>query len=237
MVHNKRNERNYRNGKRVTMIDLHTHTLLSDGELLPAELARRAKMKGYHAIGISDHVDHTNIEHVVTSILRLSKHIAYHEGITILPGVEITHVPKDMIGELIGLARKLGILYVVVHGETIAEPVEEGTNREAIVGGADILAHPGLITEDDVIRAKEMGVLLEISGRKGHSLTNGHVGKLAEKYGAKLIFDTDSHSPSDLVSTEQARNVVLGAGLTPEVFDTMQQNAFELLKRAMEKRK
>jgi hypothetical protein len=39
------------------------------------------------------------------------------------------------------------------------------------------------------------------------------------------------------VSEEQARNVVLGAGLTPEVFDTMQQNAFELLKRATEKRK
>ncbi|MCX5808553.1 MAG: histidinol phosphate phosphatase domain-containing protein [Proteobacteria bacterium] len=219
------------------MIDLHTHTLLSDGELLPAELARRAKVKGYRAIGISDHVDHTNIENVVTSMLRLSKHIAYHEGITILPGVEITHVPKDMIRELIGLARKLGIFYVVVHGETIAEPVEEGTNREAIVGGADILAHPGLITEDDVIRAKEMGVLLEISGRKGHSLANGHVGKLAEKHGAKLIFNTDSHSPSDLVSKEQAGNVVLGAGLTSGAFDTMQQNAFELLKRATEKRK
>jgi histidinol phosphatase-like PHP family hydrolase len=82
-----------------------------------------------------------------------------------------------------------------------------------------------------------MGVLLEISGRKGHSLANGRVGKLAEKHGAKLIFDTDSHSPSDLVSKEQARNVVLGAGLTAEAFDTMQQNAFELLKRATEKRK
>ena len=219
------------------MIDLHTHTLLSDGELLPAELARRAKVKGYRAIGISDHVDHTNIEHVAASILRLSKHIAYQEGITILPGVEITHVPKNMIRELIGFARELGIFYVVVHGETIAEPVEEGTNGEAIAGGADILAHPGLITEDDVIRAKEMGVLLEISGRKGHSLANGRVAKLAEKHGAKLIFNTDSHSPSDLVSEEQARNVVLGAGLTPEAFDTMQQNAFELLKRATEKRK
>jgi histidinol phosphatase-like PHP family hydrolase len=63
------------------------------------------------------------------------------------------------------------------------------------------------------------------------------VGKLAEKHGAKLIFNTDSHSPSDLVSEEQARNVVLGAGLTSEAFDTMQQNAFELLKRATEKRK
>ncbi|RPJ55585.1 MAG: histidinol phosphate phosphatase domain-containing protein [Dehalococcoidia bacterium] len=219
------------------MIDLHTHSLLSDGELLPAELARRAKAKGYSAIGISDHVDHTNIENVIASILKLSEHIAYQEGITVLPGVEITHVPCKLIKGLIGTARELGIFYVVVHGETIAEPVEEGTNREAIEGRADILAHPGLITEGDVARAKENGVLLEISGRKGHSLTNGHVGKLAGKFGAKLIFNTDSHDPSDLVSKEQAGNIVLGAGLTLDAFHMMQNNAFELLQRATEKRR
>jgi len=43
------------------MIDLHTHSLLSDGELLPLELARRARVKGYTVLGITDHVDATNI--------------------------------------------------------------------------------------------------------------------------------------------------------------------------------
>lgn len=219
------------------MIDLHTHSLLSDGELLPAELARRAKAKGYKVIGISDHADHTNIESVIASILKISSFITYHEGIKVLPGVEITHVPKQLIGGLIKFARELGIFYVVVHGETIAEPVEEGTNREAIKAGADILAHPGLIDEDDVMLAKKHGVLLEISGRKGHSLTNGHVGRLAEKHGAKLIFDTDSHSPSDLTGMEQARKIVSGAGLKPDMFDIMQQNAMELFKKVMEKKR
>jgi uncharacterized phage-associated protein len=32
------------------MIDLHTHTLFSDGELLPSELVRRAEMTGYEAL-------------------------------------------------------------------------------------------------------------------------------------------------------------------------------------------
>lgn len=219
------------------MIDLHTHSLLSDGELLPAELARRAKAKGYKVIGISDHADHTNIESVITSILKISSFISYHEGIMVLPGVEITHVPKQLIGGLVKFARELGIYYVVVHGETIAEPVEEGTNSEAIKAGADILAHPGLIDEDDVVLAKKHGVLLEISGRKGHSLTNGHVGRLAEKHGAKLIFDTDSHSPSDLTDIEQARKIVSGSGLKPDMFDIMQQNAMELFKKAMEKKR
>ena len=35
------------------MIDLHTHTLNSDGELLPAELWRRAQVRGYRFLGIT----------------------------------------------------------------------------------------------------------------------------------------------------------------------------------------
>lgn len=217
------------------MIDLHTHSLLSDGELIPAELARRAKVKGYNAIGISDHVDHTNIEQIARSILKLSEKKVYHEGIVILPGVEITHVPKGFIKDIIAFARELGIYYVVVHGETLAEPVEEGTNRAAIEGGADILAHPGLIKEEDVALAKERGVFLEISGRKGHSLTNGHVGALAKRIGAKLLFDTDTHSPSDLVTVDQARRVVLGAGLTDEDFLLMQRNAERFVTKVTKK--
>jgi putative hydrolase len=209
----------------VHMIDLHTHSLLSDGELLPAELARRAKVKGYKAIGISDHADHTNIEQITRSILKLGERTVYHEGIVILPGVEITHVPKRFIKEIIAFARKLGVYYVVVHGETLAEPVEEGTNRAAIEGGADILGHPGLIKEEDVALAKERGVFLEISGRKGHSLANGHVGALAKRIGAKLLFDTDTHGPLDLVTEDQARRMVLGAGLTGEDFLLMQKDA------------
>jgi len=213
------------------MIDLHTHSLLSDGELLPSELVRRAKVKDYKVVGISDHVDFSNIEVVVPSILKLCKKIEYFENITILPGVEITHVPKGLIGEMITIARKLGIFYVVVHGETLSEPVEEGTNREGIHGGADILAHPGLITEEDMVLAREKGALIEISGRKGHSLANGHVGRLAKKVGAKMIFNTDAHSPSDLVTASEAERIVLGAGLSSEDFSLMQGNADELIRR------
>jgi histidinol phosphatase-like PHP family hydrolase len=218
------------------MIDLHTHSLLSDGELLPSELARRARVRGYRAIGVSDHADMSNIEEVVPAILKVSRKTEHYEGITVVAGIEITHVPAGLIGEMIRFARGLGVLYVVVHGETIAEPVVEGTNREAIEGGADILAHPGLICEEDVKKAKKRGVLLEISGRKGHSLTNGHVASVARKVGAPLIFDTDAHGPSDLVSDEQALRIVQGAGLGEEDFRIMQQNAAALVERAMKRR-
>lgn len=216
------------------MIDLHTHSLLSDGELLPSELARRAYVKGYRIIGISDHVDSSNMESVIVSMLKLREEMEYYPNITVIPGVELTHVPKGLIGELIARAKRLGALYVVVHGETLVEPVEEGTNHEAILGGADILAHPGLITEEDVQLAKERKVLLEISARKGHSLSNGHVAKLAGRIGAPLIYDTDSHSPSDLTAEEEARRIVLGAGLSADDFVIMQNNALDLVKKTVE---
>jgi putative hydrolase len=219
------------------MIDLHTHSLLSDGEYLPSELARRAFVKGYEAIGISDHVDPSNIDRVVASILSIRAKTEFYTNINIVPGVELTHVPKSLIKEMIGYARKLGILYVVVHGETLAEPVEKGTNREAIEGGADILAHPGLISEEDVLLAKEKGVLLEISARKGHSLTNGHVARLAGLQGAELVYNTDAHDSSDLTTREEAKSIVLGAGLSEEDFVKMQRNSLELVKRVTEGRR
>lgn len=216
------------------MIDLHTHSLLSDGVLLPSELVRRAAVKGYSVLGITDHVDSTNIETVISAILQLVDKASCYDGITVLPGVELTHVPTKLIKELILRARELGAYYVVVHGETIAEPVEEGTNREAIEGAADILAHPGLIKEEDVSLARERNVLLEITARRGHSLSNGHVARLAEKTGARLVINTDSHDPSDLVNDEEARRIVLGAGLSSAEFDRMQRNAAELVTKIRE---
>lgn len=213
------------------MIDLHTHSLLSDGELLPLELARRAKMKGYTILGISDHVDITTIECVAESILKIKEYAELHEGLKVIPGCELTHCPARQIGELTALARRLGFAYVVVHGETIAEPVEEGTNAAAIEAGVDILAHPGLITEKEVETARNLGILLEISARKGHSLTNGHVARLAKTIGARLILNTDSHSPSDLITDEEGLSIVQGAGLTIDDFGDMQKNARALAQK------
>jgi histidinol phosphatase-like PHP family hydrolase len=218
------------------MIDLHTHTFFSDGELAPSELARRAYLKGYKALGISDHADPSNIEIVISGALKLHERAEFYEHLTIVPGVELTHVPKRLIKELTRQARKIGARLVVVHGETIVEPVEEGTNRAAIEAGVDILAHPGLISEEDVLLAKKNNVLLEITAKRGHSLTNGHVAKLAKKIGAKLIYSTDAHAPADLLSEEMARKVVQGAGLSPEDFTIMQENAREFVKKAMERK-
>jgi histidinol phosphatase-like PHP family hydrolase len=194
------------------MIDLHTHSIFSDGELLPSELVRRAVVKGYTAIAITDHVDFSNIEHVLKCIQK-TKYIEDVWDIQVLSGVEITHVPPQKISKLVDLARKLGAEIVVVHGETLVEPVITGTNRAAIEAQADILAHPGLISKEDVELAAELGVCLEITARCGHNRANGHVAKIATEVGADLVVGTDSHSPDDLITDEDALKIAMGAGL------------------------
>jgi histidinol phosphatase-like PHP family hydrolase len=198
----------------ATMIDLHTHSTLSDGALIPAELVRRCQAKGYRAVAITDHVGPSNLDFVIESLTEFCEAVAgAYKGIEVLPGCELTHVPPLLIPRFIDQARDCGAELVLVHGETIVEPVKEGTNRAAIEAGADVLAHPGLVSEDDVRRAAEMGVRLELSGRRGHSLTNGHVARLALEHGAKLVFGSDGHAPGDYPTRAQAERILHGAGL------------------------
>ena len=197
------------------MIDLHTHTTFSDGELIPSELVRRAEVLGYTAIGITDHADYTNIEHILSCILK-AKYLEGILDIRILPGVELTHVPPQKIAPLAELARKLGAEIVVVHGESPVEPVRPGTNRAALEAGVDILAHPGFITLEEAEMARENDVCLEITSRSGHNITNGHVVQMAIKAGAKMVVDTDTHAPEDLIDSNRAIQIAIGAGLTEE---------------------
>jgi putative hydrolase len=213
------------------MIDLHSHSIFSDGELIPSELARRAEARGLSAIGITDHGDLSNLDFIIPRIVAVAKQLNPVLSIRIIPGIEITHVPPGLIKDTIAKARDLGACIVIVHGETIAEPVAPGTNAAAIAAGADILAHPGLISEEDVMAARDGGVLLEITARKGHSLTNGHVARLAEKCGAKLVINTDSHGPGDLMDAGTAERIVCGAGLDRSAFDDMQRNAALLIEK------
>ena len=195
------------------MIDLHTHTLFSDGELLPSELVRRFDNIGYEAVAMTDHADFSNLDFIIPRILLAADALNKVLSIKVIPGVELTHVPPALLGTLVEKARELGAALVVVHGETIVEPVVPGTNRVAIEAGADILAHPGLISVEDAALAARKEVLLEISGRSGHSFTNGHVAKTAMANGAGLVINSDAHAPKDLMSKEMANRIVEGAGL------------------------
>ncbi len=214
------------------MIDLHTHSLFSDGELVPAEHLRRVEVLGYQAVAITDHADSSNLDFIIPRIVRAAEDLNRHSSTKLLPGIELTHVPPEMFRELTARARQLGALIVVGHGETVAEPVRPGTNRAALEAGVDILAHPGFLTPEDAALAARLDILLELSGRKGHSLTNGHVARTALAAGAKLAVNADAHGPGDFLTAAAARTVALGAGLDETQYEKLRADMAALVVRA-----
>jgi histidinol phosphatase-like PHP family hydrolase len=196
------------------LYDLHTHSILSDGEMLPIELIRRMAVLGYTTVAITDHVDTSNTTSVIQS-LDLVRESARIFGVKLLCGVEITHVPPSQIADLAKSAKDFGADIVIVHGETTVEPVAAGTNHAACTCKyVNVLAHPGLITREDAILAVKNGIALEITSRGGHNRTNGHVAQVARETGCQVVVDSDAHAPHDILDERAKFVVAKGAGLT-----------------------
>jgi len=221
-------------GKRI---DFHIHSIFSDGSLLPAAIAREAEVKGHAAVAISDHVDASNLEEVLAALTKFVKKQGKTLPITVLPGVELSYLRPDLIKDYAKQARKLGAKIIIVHGQSPVEPVIPGTNIESVKlkGLVDILAHPGnTLTEEEARYAKENGIFLELSTRRGHKEGNRHVAQMAMKTGAKLLVNTDSHNEADMITQEQAYQVALDAGLTEEeAIKVVKDNPKELLARSL----
>lgn len=238
--------------------DFHTHTVFSDGGMIPAGLMQRAMVRGCLGLAITDHVDSSNLEWAFENLLKFveelgqewqsdivpggdvttaplntldSEALAKNWHLPLIPGVELTSVPPRKIAALAQKAQSLGAKWVVVHGETIMEPVAPGTNRAAIEAGVDLLSHPGLITAADAARAAELGVHLEITTHKGHGMANGWVAQRARESGAKLLLNTDCHVSAEILDAKQRRAIAFGAGLTAEEVDRIWQNGRRIITR------
>lgn len=208
------------------------HTLFSDGELLPSELARRAVKLNHEAIAITDHIDASNVDNL-PQIQKAVDDVNENWDIDVILGAEITHTPVKSIDKIAKKARKLGAELIVVHGETLNEPVVEGTNYAAVNSkNVDILAHPGLLSKEEAEIALKNDVYIEITARNGHSLSNGHVANVCREVGNKMIINTDTHSPDNIITFERSKIIGLGAGLNEsEVEKAIVDNPRELIER------
>jgi histidinol phosphatase-like PHP family hydrolase len=197
------------------MYDFHIHSIWSDGELIPAEIARRYKVLGYEAIAITDHADNTNLDFILKSTVPALDELSQAFDMKIIPGIELTHIPPTMLDGLVSRAKKLGAKIIIVHGETPAEPVAPGTNAQAVKNpDVDILSHPGQITLEDAETARKNGVYLELSYRAGHNATNKHVASVAVEAGAGLVINSDAHAPDDIMTKDDIMRVAREAGLS-----------------------
>jgi histidinol phosphatase-like PHP family hydrolase len=73
---------------------------------------------------------------------------------------------------------------------------------------------------------------LEISGKAGHSLSNGHVAAMARRHQATLLFGSDAHEPGQMPERPQAERICRGAGLqatqVEEIFAKAEEFALKL---------
>ena len=213
-------------------IDLHTHSSLSDGDLLPGEMPRHVELLGYDAPAITGHADASNPDRLDANLLCFARDGAGESGVRFVPGVELTQIPPPQIAGLARRAQELGALLVAVHGESPVEQVASGTNRAAIqCPEVDMLAHPGFADEEDAALAAANGTCLELTSKGGHCLSDCQVAGIVLLTGARLLVNTDTHRPHDMMGQAD-----VGAGLgEDEVEVALVTHARELLATALER--
>jgi len=196
--------------------DFHAHTYLTDGSSSATDMWRHADRLGHRVLAITDHV---SLDDPKPLLDRLRAEARAWEGspMRTVVGVELTLVPPARLADAARTARRAGAELVIVHGESIVEPVPAGTNRAALdAPEVDLLAHPGLLSEADAELAVAHDKVLEISGRRGHALGNGRVAARAVAAGATLVVDSDAHDPAELLPYALAERIAAGAGLTTD---------------------
>lgn len=208
------------------------HIIFSpEAGLESSSILHYASLAGLRCVAVvlvSDGSDFDRVASLAAQIRRCS----LYAGVEAFAGVELRHVPPALLPDAVKEARTAGGRLVLVHGETICDQVEQGTNFAAIEAGADILAHPGLIDAESAAFAAEKGVALEFTSCPRHAFTNAHTAAMARRFGCLLVRGSCARRPEEISTRSFWLSVVRGA----DVFESGENkdNLLELLKKSEE---
>lgn len=196
-----------------------------------ASALRYAALAGIRFAGLvmpSDGSNFTLLAEMAAQVRRLS----LYANVEAWAGVELHHVPPALLPDAVREAREAGAALVLVHGESISDQVEQGTNFAAIEAGADILAHPGLIDAEASAFAAEKGVALEFTSCSRHALTNAHTAAMALRHGGMLVRGSGACRAEELTTRAFWPMIIKGA----DVFSAAGEcgNLAELLRKSEE---
>ena len=195
-------EKDYKN-----RVNLHIHTVCSDGELTPEEVLNQAKKSGLEYISITDH--HT---------LDAYKNIIVPEGLNLISGVEIScwigpvllHIlgygvdlDNRELRKTFGKQNNIGFwahftrLFVINSAKNVIKAIHNA-------GGTAILAHPACYwcfdTENMLEELKDYGldgIEIYYPYRRHRSIIKFHserkIKKISEKLGLIMTGGTDCH--------------------------------------------
>lgn len=218
-------------GKGVFMMDFHV-MLTPDGggkAWNASSMLHYAALAGLRFVGLVLPSDGSNFSGLITLSAQVRKFSLY-ANVEARTGVELRHIPPALLPSMVREAREAGAEFVLVHGETIGDQVDPGTNFAAIEAGADILAHPGLIDEKAAAFAAERGVALEFTSCPRHALTNAHVAAMALRFGCLLVRGSCARCAAEMTTRTFWPQIVRGADVFGKTDE--KSNLLELLKNS-----
>ena len=145
----------------------HTHTLNSDGDTAPDEVARWYREHGYHFLVLTDH-------NFLTSVDGLNALMGADEQFVILPGEEVTDRFGDKPLHINGLLVER--LVPPQGGQSVSEVIQRDVDAIRAANGVPHLNHPNFgwaVTAEDIKKVRN-DKLFEIFN--GHPLVNNDGG-------------------------------------------------------------
>lgn len=180
------------------LIDLHTHTTASDGDLAPDDLVARAAAAGVTDLAVTDH---DTVGGLVEALAAAPDH-----GVRVIPGIELTiQVPR-------GSMHLLGYFRATAPQPLVDALVELTAFRESRIRRiVERLGELGIPVEWDDVRGRAAGQM----GRPHVAaalVARGHVATLAEAFDRWLADGRPAHVPSQGLDPVAAVELVGASG-------------------------
>ena len=162
-------------------IDLHSHTLVSDGSLSPMQLVARAKEQGVEVLSITDH-------DTVAAYEELS---GLDDGITIIPGIEFSTQWRGVGVHIVGLNLDLSSDAIK---QGVAQQGQSRSERSLLIGQrlskaglpidmarvAEIANHSNIGRPHFAQHLVEKGVVKNVAAAFKKYLANGKIGDVKQ---------------------------------------------------------
>ncbi|MDK2870614.1 MAG: putative hydrolase [Pyrococcus sp.] len=204
------------------MMDLHTHTIYSDGIGSVIDNVNMAEIRGLRLLGISDHI-HFFTPSKFLKYVNEVRSIGREAEIPVLVGIEanITENGPDVTEDF---AKHLDYVIASVHdwfGEGEVYRYIERIKLALMDENVTIIGHFGNVfpwigypTEEQIKEvldvAEEYGKAFEISSR--YRVPDLEFVKMCIKRGIKLVFASDAHRPEDVGRVDWSIKVFEKAG-------------------------
>lgn len=185
----------------MSCIDLHTHTLASDGTDSPAQLVRRAKDLGLAAVAITDH-------DTVAGLAEAEKQ-GQALGLEVIRGCEISARGEDNEMHILGLWLPSD---TTVLEQTLLRLREHRHERNVII--VKKLQDLGLDISYEEVQAASQGEAVGRPHIAAVLLRKGFVQNWQEAFTRYLGYKGQAYVPKEILSPEQAVNVLAGMGAT-----------------------